>query len=161
MTIALVYSLAACAISLALEALFAGSRVKARFAELRVPRYAPPLWAWVVIGAVYYVLCFAVLYRLLSMPGVVPLRQWAVMLFGSVMLINAVWNYFFFRTGNLFHAFVIGFPYSLIALVLFLLLLRLDRVAAFCLLPYLFYLIYANALGYYLWKLNPRARLHN
>jgi tryptophan-rich sensory protein len=40
-------------------------------------------------------------------------------------------------------------------------LLRLDRVAAFCLLPYLFYLIYANALGYYLWKLNPRARLHN
>jgi translocator protein len=161
MTIALVYSLAACAISLALEALFAGSRVKARFAELRVPRYAPPLWAWVVIGAVYYVLCFAVLYRLLSMPGVVPLRQWAVMLFGSVMLINAVWNYFFFRTGNLFHAFVIGFPYSLIALVLFLLLLRLDRVAAFCLLPYLFYLIYANALGYCLWKLNPRARLHN
>ncbi len=155
MTSALVYSLAACAISLALEALFAGSGVKARFAELRVPRYAPPLWAWVVIGAFYYVICFAVLYRLLSMPGVVPLRQWAVMLFGSVMLINALWNYFFFRTRNLFHVFVIGFPYSLIALVLFLLLLRLDRVAAFCLLPYLFYLIYANALGYYLWKLNP------
>jgi translocator protein len=161
MTSALVYSLAACAISLALEALFAGSRVKARLAELRVPRYAPPLWAWVVIGAFYYVICFAVLYRLLSMPGVVPLRQSAVMLFGSVMLINALWNYFFFRTRNLFHAFVIGLPYSLIALVLFLLLLRLDRVAAFCLLPYLFYLIYANALGYYLWKLNPRARLHN
>lgn len=71
------------------------------------------------------------------------------------MLINAIWNYFFFRTRNLFHAFVIGFPYGLIALVLFLLLLRLDRTSACYLLPYLLYLIYAGTLGYDLWKRNP------
>jgi len=159
MTGALIYSFAACAVSVALEALFAGSGIKARFAELRVPRYAPPLWMWVVIGAFYYVICFTVLYRLLSMPGVVPLRRWAVILFSSMMLINALWNYFFFRTRNLFQAFVIGFPYSLIAFVLFPLLLRLDRVAAFCLLPYLFYLIYASTLGYHLWKFNPPAAI--
>jgi len=154
---ALIYSIAACVVSVALEALFAGSGIKARFAELRIPRYAPPVWAWIVIGVFYYVICFTVLYRLLSMPGVLPLRWWAVMLLGSFMLINAVWNYFFFRTRNLFHAFLIGLPYALIALVLFFLLLRFDRVAAFCFLPYLFYLIYATALGYRLWKLNPPA----
>jgi tryptophan-rich sensory protein len=157
MTSALIYSIAACAISVALEALFAGSGIKARFTELRVPRYAPPVWMWALIAAFYYAICFAVLYRLLSLPAAGPFRLWALMLLGSIMLINALWNYFFFRTRNLFHAFVIGFPYSLIALVLFPLLLRLDRVAAFCLLPYLFYLIYAGALGYRLWKLNPPA----
>jgi len=157
MTSALIYPVTACAVSVALEALFAGSGIKARLAELRVPRYAPPLWGWILIGAFYYIMCFAVLYRLLSMPDAGPLRRWAVMLFGSIMLINALWNYCFFRTRNLFHAFVIGCPYSLIALVLFPLLLRLDRVAAFCLLPYLFYLLYAGALGYRLWKLNPPA----
>lgn len=153
-TDALIYSVAACALSVALEALFAGGGIKARLAELRVPRYAPPLWVWIVIGAFYYIICFAVLYRLLSMPGVVPWRGWAGMLIGSMMLIAALWNYLFFRTRNLFHAFVVGFPYSLVVLALFLLLLRLDRVAAFCLLPYLFYLMYAGALGHRLWKLN-------
>lgn len=112
---------------------------------------------WALIGAFYYAICFAVIYRLLSLTDAGPSRPWALMLLGSIMLINALWNYFFFRTRNLFHAFVIGFPYTVIALVLFPLLLRLDRVAAFCLLPYLFYLIYASALGYRLWKLNPPA----
>jgi tryptophan-rich sensory protein len=71
-----------------------------------------------------------------------------------MMFINALWNYFFFRTRNLLHAYVIGLPYSFIAIALFLLLLRLDDVAAFVLLPYLFYLFYANRFGYQVWKLN-------
>jgi len=157
MTSALIYSIAACAVSIVLEALFAGTGIKGRFAELRFPRYAPPLWLWAFIGLFYYVVCFAVIYRLLSLPDAGPLRPWALLLLASIMLINALWNYFFFRTRNLFHAFVIGFPYALIALLLFPLLLCLDRLAAFCLLPYLFYLIYAGALGYHLWKLNSPA----
>jgi translocator protein len=157
MTSAVIYSIAACAVSIALEALFAGSGIKARFAELRLPRYAPPLWLWVIIGVFYYAMCLAVIYRLLSLTDAGPLRLWALALLGTIMLINALWNYFFFRTRNLFHACMISLPYTLIALALFPLLLRLDRVAAFCLLPYLFYLIYASALSYRLWKLNPPA----
>ena len=73
------------------------------------------------------------------------------------MFINALWNYFFFRTRNLFHAYLLGLLYSAIAVSLFLLLLlRLDRLAAWCLLPYLLYLFcYANLWGYRIWKLNP------
>ena len=154
MTRALIYSLAACAVAGALEGVFAGRGIKLRLAELRVPRYTPPLSVWIAIGVLYYLICFAVLYRLLSMPEAVPLRRWALVLLGSIIFINALWNYFFFRTRNLFHAYVIGLPYSLIALVLFVFLLRLDRVAAFFLLPYLLYLFYANAFGYRVWKLN-------
>jgi translocator protein len=154
MTRALIYSLAACAVSVALEALFAGGGIKARLTELRVPRYAPPLWGWIVIGAFYYVICFALLYRLLSLPVAGPSQRWALGLLGSIMFINALWNYFFFRTRNLFHAYLIGLPYGAIAFVLLAVLLRLDRPAAFCLLPYLLYLFYANAFGYRVWRLN-------
>lgn len=154
MTRALIYSLAACILSVALEGLFAGGGIKQRLAELRVPRYAPPLWGWIVIGVVYYVICFVVLYRLLSMPETVPSRSSALVLLGSLMFTNALWNYFFFRTRNLFHAFVIGLPYSLIAAVLFVLLLQIDRVTAFWLSPYLLYLFYAATFGYRVWKLN-------
>ena len=150
----LVYSFAVCGVSIALEGLFAGRGIKARLAGLRVPQYAPPLWGWVVIGAFYYLICFVVLYRLFSMSEAIPLRRWTLVFLFAMMLINALWNYFFFRTRNLFHAYVIGFPYALIAFALFVFLLHLDRPAAFCLLPYLFYLFYAGTFGYHIWKLN-------
>ena len=154
MDFALIYSLGVCALSIALEGIFAGGGIKKRLAELRVPRYVPPLWGWIVIGAFYYVICFVVLYRLFSMPATVALRQWALVLLGGIMFINALWNYFFFRTRNLFHAFVIGFPYSVLAVVLFGVLLNLDLTAAWSFLPYLLYLFYAAVFGYRVWKLN-------
>ena len=154
MTRALIYSLSVCTVSVALEGVFAGSGIKQRLAEIRVPRFAPPFWGWIVIGGFYYIICFVVLYRLFSVARPAPLRAWALALLGGMMFINALWNYFFFRRRNLLHAYVIGLPYSLIALVLFAVLLRVERLAALCLLPYLLYLFYASLFGYRVWKLN-------
>lgn len=145
-------------VSLALEGLCAGGGIRQRLAELRGPRYVPPLWGWIAIGGFYYVMCFTVLYRLFSIAPEVALRNAAVALALSLMLINAFWNFFFFRTRILFHAFLIGVPYTGFALILFGLLLRLDGIAATWLAPYLIYLCYANRWGYRIWKLNPASR---
>jgi tryptophan-rich sensory protein len=105
----IIYSLAICALGGALEGLFAGSGIKQRLANLRSPSYAVPFWGWMVIGGLYYVICFSVLYRLfLLSPS--PARTVALALLGAIMFINALWNYFFFRTGNLFHAYLLGLP---------------------------------------------------
>ena len=155
MTRAIIYSLAICALGAALEGLFAGSGIRQRLANLRVPSYAVPFWGWMVIGGLYYVICFAVLYRLFLLPPA-PVRSTAFALLGAIMFINALWNYFFFRTRNLFAAYLLGLPYSAIAISLFLLLLlRVDRISAWCLFPYILYLFYAGILGYRVWKLNP------
>jgi len=157
---AIIYSLAICALGAALEGLFAGRGIRQRLAAIRLPSYAVPFWGWMVIGALYYLICFAVLYRLFLLPPSL-LRSVAFALLGAIMFINALWNYFFFRTGNLFHAFLLGLPYSAIAISLFLLLfLRVDRMAAWCLFPYILYLFYASIWGYRIWKLNsPSERL--
>jgi translocator protein len=157
---AIIYSLAICALGAALEGIFAGRGIKQRLATLRLPSYAVPFWGWMVIGGLYYVICFSVLYRLFLLPSS-PGRTAAFALVGAFMFINALWNYFFFRTRNLLHAYVLGLPYSAVAISLFLwLLLRLDKVAAWCLLPYLLYLFfYANLWGYRIWKLNLPGRL--
>lgn len=156
MTRAILYSLAICALGAALEGLFAGSGIKQRLATVRSPSYAVPFWGWMVIGALYYVICFTILFRLFLLPPAAA-RSAALALLGAIMFINALWNYFFFRTRNLFHAFLLGFPYSAIALSLFfLLLLRVDRMAAWCFLPYILYLFYASVWGYRIWKLNPK-----
>ncbi len=159
MTRAILYSFAICALGAALEGLFAGSGIRQRLATVRSPSYAVPFSGWMVIGALYYVICFTILYRLFLLQPA-PLRSAAFALLGAIMFINALWNYFFFRTRNLFHAYLLGFPYSAIALSLFLLLLlRVDHMAAWCLLPYVIYLFYAGLLGYRMWKLNPPERL--
>lgn len=155
MDLALIYALALCALSVALEGAFAGGGIKQRLAELRVPSYVPPLWGWIVVGAFYYVICFVVLFRLFSLPAAVSARQWALALIGGLMFVNAFWNYFFFRTRNLFHAFAIGLPYGALALALFGVLLNLDRLAAWSFLPYVLYLVYASRFGYLIWRLNP------
>jgi benzodiazapine receptor len=156
MTRAIICSLAICAVGAALEGLFAGRGIKQRLANLRLPSYAVPFWGWIVIGGLYYVICFAILCRLFLLPPS-NARSVAFALLGAIMLINALWNYFFFRTRNLFHAYLLGLPYGAIALSLFLLLLlRVDRMAAWFLLPYIFYLFYASIWGYRIWKLNPQ-----
>jgi benzodiazapine receptor len=153
----LIYSLGICIVSVALEGLFAGSGIKHRLAELRAPRFTPPLWGWIVIGLGYYVICFSVLYRLFSLSSagdMEPRVHFALL--GGIMLTNAFWNYFFFRTRNLLHAFLIGVPYSVLAVALFGLLLEFDRTSAWMLFPYLVYLLYANYFGYRIWKLNQQ-----
>jgi benzodiazapine receptor len=154
MTRPIVYSLAICALGAALEGLFAGRGIRERLANIRAPSFAVPFRAWIVIGGLYYLICFVVLYRLFLVPPS-HVRNVAFVLLGALMFINALWNYFFFRTRNLFHAFLLGVPYSAIALSLFLVLLRIDRIAAWCLIPYLLYLFYASIWGYRIWKLNP------
>ena len=101
-------------------------------------------------------ICFSILYRLFSASAASELQRAPFALLAGIMLTNAFWNYFFFRTRNLLHAFLIGLPYSVLAVVLFGLLLEFDRTAAWILFPYLVYLFYANYFGYRIWKLNQR-----
>lgn len=121
---------------------------------LQKPRYSPPLWGWVIIGGFYYVMCGMVLYRLFLLYPKLPFRTTAVWLLVAMMLLNAVWNWFFFRRRDLGRAFLLTLPYTALALVLFCLLLRIDRTAAIWLTPYLLYLVFANLWGYSIWKLN-------
>ena len=132
----------------------AGRGVKDYRASLRKPLFSPPLWLWFGIGALYYVACFLVIYRLI---GDVPhsgLRSAALILVVMLMSINAGWNYIFFRTRNLFAASTAMFPYNLVAIALLLCLVRLDVTAALVFTSYLAYLMYANFWGYQLWQLN-------
>lgn len=152
--LAIVMSLGICALSAALEGIFAGTHVKQYFAELRRPSYAIPLWGWYVIGALYYVICFIVLYRMFRHEGEVTVRNISMALLFVMMFVNAFWNYVFFRLRNFFMSVFAFLPYLGIALALFICLLRFDEVAAWLVLLYLLYLLYATSWAYRLWRLN-------
>ena len=100
MTGPILLALAVCILEAVLEGAFAGGGVKQRFAELRMPRLSPPLAVWIVIGVVYYLISGVVLYRLLSLQSG-AWRRVALVLILVVLLVNAFWNYLFFRLRKL------------------------------------------------------------
>jgi len=51
----------------------------------------------------------------------------------------ALWNYLFFRVQKLFMSVLVTFLAAVMDLVLLICLIRLDRVAAWALIPYLMY----------------------
>ena len=142
-----------CAIAAALEGAAAGPGVKKRLASLRVPRWALPFRAWVVVGGIYYLLCFAVLFRLLRVPSS-QLQTTALTMTLGLMAANAAFNFVFFRRANLYVSFLFFFPYSALAVALFVLLLQVDLISAGIFGPYLVYFVYATAWGYQVWQLN-------
>lgn len=146
-------ALGACAIAAALEGLAAGPGVKQRLSSLRVPRWALPFSAWLVVGGLYYLLCFIVLFRLLKLPTT-RLQVAALTAAIALMAANAAWNYLFFRRANLYVSFLFFLPYATLALALFGLLLSVDPVSSAIFGPYLLYFVYATAWGYKVWLLN-------
>ena len=155
---AILVSLGICVLSAVLEGVFAGKNVKSFFAKLRLPSYSPPLWVWYIIGVIFYVICFFILYRIFRYDGGASIKYLALTLLLVMMGVNAFWNYAFFRAQNLFLSLFAFAFYPFIAIALFLGLLQFDKIAAWPLVPYFVYLLYAVRWGYELWKLNPNLR---
>lgn len=156
-TYAALVSIVVCLSAAALEGVCAGKNVKTYFAKLKWPRYAAPLWVWYIIGAVYYVIFFFVFFRLLRLEKDSILKIATVALVLFMMVANALWNYVFFRAQNLFAAFMTGSVAPILDLTLFICLIQLDKTAAWALIPYLIYRLYAVWWGYELWRLNRPA----
>jgi len=152
-----ILALLICAVAAALEGALAGRGVRARFAELRQPRFSPPLPLWFVIGAAYYVICLVILYRLLASESITSAHRAALVLLLALMIANAAWGFLFFRRKDLRASFLAFLPYTSVAIALLLVLAPIDPTSALVLTPYLLYLSYSLWWSYRLWVLNRAA----
>ena len=147
------FSIGICALAAALEGACAGRNVKSFFSTLRFPSYSAPLWAWSIIGGLYYIIFWFVTYRLLKLNSS-ALRNAALTLLVFMMILNGLSNYVIFRARNLYLSFIVGSLFPLMDVGLFICLVRLDMLAAWSLVPYLLYRVYAVWWGYRLWEIN-------
>ncbi len=138
----------------ALEGALAGSGVRQRLTALRMPRYSPPFTVWLLIGLVYYALCFIVLRQLLAAHSVTLASRVALALLLIVLLGNALWSVLFFRRRDLRASFIAFIPYSVVVAALVVSLSRIYPFGAALFMCYCIYLLYATWWGYRLWLLN-------
>ena len=78
-----------------------GTGIKARFAELQLPKGALPLWAWPVVGGTYYVLFFFLLRSILNRPAISPWTSVTIILVALLLIANTSWNWIFFLKKDL------------------------------------------------------------
>lgn len=148
------WALGVCAVAAALEGVLAGTGVKRFLTELKQPQHSLPLWAWAIVGLLYYVLFFAVVHGLLSVP---PTPLWTPIALGLALVLlgaNAAWNWIFFCRKDLLLSLLFFGPYAFLAVVLAIVLFRLDNPIAGWYLLYLVYGVYATWWGYKIWRLN-------
>jgi len=147
-------ALAACVAAALFEGIMSGTGVKARFAELQLPKGAPNLWAWAIIGGAYYILFFFLLRSALDGPPVPFWTSIMLTLIAVLLIANASWNWIFFRKKNLWLSFVFFVPYLLLSLALAWVLHRVRNPFSGWYALYPVYLVYATWWGYRVWRLN-------
>ena len=140
-----------CIAAAALEGVLAGSGLRQRLASLRMPPYSPPFAVWLVIGLVYYAICFIVLRRLLANGFTISLPLLMI-----VLLTNASWSVLFFRLRDLRASFIAFIPYAIVVAALVVSLTRSYPFGAVLFMCYCAYLVYATWWGYRLWLLNTQ-----
>ena len=127
------------------------------YAGLVKPWFLVPLWAFYLVGLVYYVLAAVVLYRVLvhiEDPGG---KAVSFALTVGLLLLNELWNYGFFGLRSTLAGFL-GMAVFLAALtVLIAALRRYERFSAGLLIPYYVWVLYDLAWTYALWRLNGTA----
>ncbi|HKH11790.1 MAG TPA: TspO/MBR family protein [Rubrobacter sp.] len=145
-----------CAAVAVLEGFLTGSGLKDWYPRLRKPRWQIPLWAFVAVGLIVYVIDGFVAYRLLTAVPSAGDRAVALTALVVVMVLNALWSYAFFEYRSTLVGFfgIVGFLGPL--LVLQTALFVYDPVAAWAHMAYTLYVLaYDVPLFYEIWRLNP------
>src|SRR5262249_52446790 len=143
-----------CVAAAILEGALAGKGARQRLAQLRMPDYSPPFALWLVIGFLFYAICFVILRHILTIGLVSPSQLLALVLTIVLLLANALWSVLFFRRRDLRASFIAFVPYAVLVAALVILLARAYPLGATLLSCYCIYLIYATRWGYHLWRLN-------
>jgi tryptophan-rich sensory protein len=149
-----IYAGLVCATFIGAETLISGPKPTEAIKKLKQPAWAPPFWVWVIIGLVYYAVCFFILFRLFE--GF-PLAMTGKLAFAGLLVLmamNAGSNYFLVRRRIFRSAFVFMCAYLVVAAGLFWLLVKADPRSAAAFAVYTVYLPYATAWTYRVWKMN-------
>jgi tryptophan-rich sensory protein len=141
-----------CVAAAAVEGLCAGRDPMAQLKATKQPPWSPPNAVWVLIGIVWYAICFTALARLLPLW---PASLLPVGLLIVLMLANAGANILQFRLKRLDWAFGFLFPYWMLLAAFTWTAWPLDRLSAALFALYALYQVYAGFWAFALWRMNP------
>lgn len=126
------------------------------YQTLVLPELQPPPAAFGIAWSILYTLLAVAAARVWGRHGA-PGRTLALLLFAAGIAVNLLWSPAFFRYHLILPALAIILAMLALAIATAFAFARVDRLAAWLLLPYLCWLGFAAALNARIWTLNPTA----
>ena len=123
------------------------------FNALQLPAAQPPGIAFPIAWTILYSLMgiAAALVWATKIPG----RWVALGLFAAQLALNLAWAPLFFSEHQIFYSLILLGIIALAAIVTTIAFGRVNRVAAWLMVPYLCWLGFASGLNFDIWQLNP------
>jgi translocator protein len=122
------------------------------FALAKTP-FNPPSWVFAPVWTALYALMAVALWRVLRCPPE-SARRVALIFFFLQLALNALWPWMFFGAHSPALGLVNIGPQLLVVLATIVLFHRLDRIAAWCLVPLAAWVAFAGVLNLSIWWLN-------
>ncbi len=150
----LLVAIAICVLFALFGSALVGESLGTWYDTLDKPSFLVPLWAFYIVGAVYYVLFATVLYRILTRVDDRRGRVTSLALAIGVLFLNELWNYGFFSLKSTLVGFL-GIAVFLVPLTALLFTLRAyERFSAGLVAVYWIWVVYDLAWAFALWRLN-------
>ena len=120
---------------------------------LAKPPFNPPGWVFAPVWTALYALMALALWRVLRCPPEFS-RRVALIFFFVQLALNALWPWMFFGARSPALGLVNIGPQLLVVLATIVFFRRLDRIAAWCLVPLAAWVAFAGVLNLSIWWLN-------
>lgn len=117
------------------------------YACLAKPPFTPPNAVFGPVWTILYALMAFAVWRVLCRPASTPNRSAAILAFAVQLILNLAWSCAFFALRNTLAGGIDIVLLIAAIIVTIILFRRLDRGAAYCLVPYLAWVVYAAYLN--------------
>lgn len=124
------------------------------YGTLRKPPYSPPSWVFGVAWTILYLLMAVSTYRISRRSTGEDEKRFAYVLFGVQLFLNVLWMFAFFRMKAYYPAVLVMAALLVISAWMALSFYRMDTGAAYLLIPYLLWLLFAAYLNISIAALN-------
>ena len=123
------------------------------YAGLEKPSFNPPNWVFAPVWTTLYALMAFAFWRVLRRPESGARRN-ALVLFGTLLVLNAAWSWMFFGANSPALGLVNIVPQLAIIGWTIAAFGRIDSIAAWSLAPLAVWVAFAAALNFSIWRLN-------
>lgn len=134
--------------------IFTAPNIQTWYTTLNKPAFNPPGWIFGPVWLSLYTLMGIALYLVWKRKGENRSARQATNLFLIHLIFNAAWSIIFFGLHQLALAFVCIATLWLMIIALIILFHKIDKRAAYLLIPYLFWVSFASLLNFSIWVLN-------
>ncbi|MFP4514787.1 MAG: TspO/MBR family protein [Parcubacteria group bacterium] len=150
----LLFSLAVSLLAGSLGSFFTQSSVSSWYLNLSKPVFNPPSYLFAPVWTFLFILIGVSLYLVLVSKAEKKIKNKAYILFAIQWLLNIGWSFCFFYLRNPLLGFI-----EIIMLLLAIILTtfyfyKINKVAAYLLIPYILWVSFASILNFSIWFLN-------